>query len=139
MLERAITGLNSIPVSSPKEIEGMYDNENIVKVVSMLLDECVANWMIEKTKIYFIETDYEFIASDQPIVNVHSNNEIIFEQVKTMEYYYLITPKLALFITAKDFSNKKIDKIETVRYNKMLYKRSHEQVYAFSKELLSTF
>jgi hypothetical protein len=137
MRERAVTGLSYLHVPPPKEIEGMYDNENIVRVVSMLLDECTANWMIEKTKIYFIETDYEFIASDQPIVNIHSNNEITFEHVKTMEYYYPITPHLALFITAENFDNKKIDRNETNEYNKLLYARSHEQVYAFSEETLN--
>ena len=139
MLERTVTGLSYLPVSPPKEIEGMYDNENIVRVIAMLMDECTANWMIESTKIYFIETDYEFIASDQPIINIHSKNEITFEQVKSMEYYYPITPHLALFITAKDFSNKRIDKIETDKYNRLLYDKSHEQVYSFSKETLLSF
>ena len=137
MLERAVTGLSYLPVSPPKEFEGLYDNENMVKIISMLLDERVANWMIEKTKIYFIETDYEFIASDQPIVNIHAHREIIFEHITTMEYYYPITPHLALFITSKNFNDSKIDKAETDKYNKLLYNQSHEQIYAFSENTLN--
>jgi hypothetical protein len=139
MLERTVKGLSILPISPPKEIEGMYDNENIVKVISTLMDEDTADWMIEKANIYFIETDYEFIASDQPIVNIHAKNEITFEKVKTMEYYYPITPHLALFITAKDFNNIKINKTETDWYNKLLYDQSYEQIYSSSRELLNTF
>jgi hypothetical protein len=32
VLERAIIGLNNLPVTPPKEIEGKFDNENMVKV-----------------------------------------------------------------------------------------------------------
>jgi len=53
-----------------------------------------------------------------------------------MEYYYPITPKLALFITAKDFKDKKIGKAETDKYNKLLYDNSYEQIYAVTKETL---
>jgi hypothetical protein len=139
MREKAVTGLSKLPVSPPKEIEGMYDNRNIIMAYSLLLDECIANWMIEKTKIYFIETDYEFIASDQPIINIHSNNEITFEPVKEMEYYYPISPHLAVFITKKNIHDRKIGKTETDEYNKLIYTKSHEQVYAFSREVLVPF
>lgn len=139
MFEKAVIGLKNLPVSPPKEIEGRFDNENIVRIYSLFLAEILANWMVEKTKIYFIETDNEFIASDQPIVNIHSNNEITLEPVKKMEFYYPITPHLALFITAKDFKDKKIDKSETDEYNEGLYKKSYEQIYAYSKETLNGF
>ena len=55
-----------------------------------------------------------------------------------MEYYYPITPHLALFITVKDFNNIKTNKTETDAYNKLLYNKSYEQVYATSQELLNT-
>jgi len=139
MYEKAVTGLNNFPVPPPKEIEGKFDNENIVRVFSLLFAECSANWMFEKANIYFIETDHEFIASDQPIINIHSNNEITYEPVKETEYYYPITPHLALFITNKNFTNKHISKSETDAYNNLLFKNSHEQIYAYSQELLSTF
>lgn len=139
MHERAVKGLNNLPVCPPKEIECKFDNENIVRVFSLFLAESVANWMFEKAKIYFIETEYEFIVSDQPIINIYSNNSITFEPVKEMEYYYPITPHLAIFITAKDFNNIKISKTETDKYNKLLFDKSHEQVYASSKELLNLY
>jgi hypothetical protein len=139
MFERAVTGLNNLPVSPPKEIEGQFDNENIIRVYSLLFAESLANWMAEKAKIYFIETDNEFIATDQPIINIHSNDKITFEPVREMEFYYPITPHLALFITAKDFKSKKINKSETDDYNNILYKKSYEQIYAYSKEILNSF
>jgi hypothetical protein len=95
--------------------------------------------MNEKANIYFIETDYEFIASDQPVINIHSHNKISFEPVKEIEYYYPITPHLAMFITAKNFNNMKIGKDETDKYNQLLYERSYEQIYASKKEILNTF
>jgi hypothetical protein len=139
MLENVLTGLNHLPVRPPPEIEGKFSNENIVKAFSILFAECSANWMYEKAKIYFIETDYEFIASDQPIINIHSNNSITFEPVKETEYYYPVTPHLAIFITAKDFDNIKIGKTEADKYNKLLYGKSHEQIYASSRELLNQY
>jgi hypothetical protein len=139
MLERVVTGLSNLPVSPPKEIEGKFSNENIVRIYSLFLADSLANWMVKKAKIYFIETDNEFIAADQPIINIHSNDEITFEPVKEMEYYYPITPHIALFITAKGFKDKKIDKSETDEYNKRLYKKSCEQIYAYSKETLDDF
>jgi len=139
MREKVVNGLSYLPVSPPKEIEGLYDNKNIVRAISMLLDESTANWMIEKTRISFIETDYEFITSDQPIINIHSKNNISFEPIKEMEYYYPITPHLAIFITKKNIHNIKIGKNETDEYNKLLYNKSYEQVYAFSRESLIPF
>jgi hypothetical protein len=139
MRDGPVKGLSILPITPPKEIEGMYDNENIVKLFSMLMDESTADWLIEKANIYFIETDYEFIASDQPIVNIHAKNEITFEPAKAMEYYYPITPHLALFITAKDFNNIRISKTETDAYNKLLYDKSYEEVFATSQELINTF
>jgi len=139
MFERAVTGLNNLPVRPPVEFEGKFSYENIVKAFSIILAECSANWMFEKASIYFIETDYEFIASDQPLINIHSNNEITYEPIKEVEYYYPITPHLALFITAKKFNNIKIGSLETEKYNKLLYDKSHEQIYALSKETLTSF
>jgi hypothetical protein len=139
MFGRAVTALNNLPVSPPKEIEGQFNNENIVRVYSLFFAEILANWMAENAKIYFIETDNEFIAADQPIINIHSNDEITFKPVKEMEFYYPITPHLALFITSKDFKDKKIDKLETDEYNKRLYRKSYEQIYAYSKEILNDF
>jgi hypothetical protein len=139
MLERTIIGLNNLPISPPKEIEDKFDNKNIARVYSLFFADSLANWMTEKARIYFIETNNEFIASDQPIINIHSNNEITSESVKEMEFYYPVTPHLALFITAKDFRDKKFDKSETDDYNNRLYKKSFEQIYAYTKELLDCF
>jgi hypothetical protein len=138
MHEKAVIALDNLPVSPPKEFEGKLDNEKIVKALSFIFfSESLGNWLYEKAKVYFIETDFEFIASDQPIINIHANSD--FEPVKEMECYYPITPHLALFFTEKEFKNKKIDENETLKYNKLLYSKSYEQIYAFSKEMLSLF
>ena len=139
MLVNALTGLNHLPVRPPPEIEGKFSNENIVKAFSILFAECSGNWMYDKAKIYFIETDYEFIASDQPVINIHSHNEISFEPIKETEYYYPVTPNLAMFITAKIFRNLKIGKNETDKYNQLLYDKSYEQIYASKEETLRAF
>jgi hypothetical protein len=138
MHERPVAVLNNLPVSPPKEFEGNLDNSKIVKALSFIFfADTLGNWLYQKAKIYFIETDFEFIASDQPIVNIHANSD--FEPVKEMECYYPITPHLALFFTEKNFNNMKINKNETLKYNKLLYSKSYEQIYAFSKETLDLF
>jgi len=138
MHERPVKALNNLPIDPPKEYEGNFDNEKIVKALMFIFfAETMGNWLYEKVKIYFIETDFEFIASDQPIINIHSTTDYTY--AKNLELYYPITPHLALFFTDKEFCNKKIDESETYKYNKLLYSKSYEQVYALSENILTLF
>jgi hypothetical protein len=135
--ERLTYAFEHMPIDPPEELAGKVDFVKTSKALSFsLTTEAMANWLYEKSNIYFIETDNEFIASDQPIINIHSGNIGNFDPVKLIELYYPITPHLALFFTDKSFCNQKIDETKTHEYNKILYEKSYEQVYALSENTL---
>jgi hypothetical protein len=131
-----VEGLNNLPIKPPKEIEGKFNNESLVRAYSLIFADSLGNWIYSKANIYFIETEYEFITGDQPIINIHASYKPSFEPVKEMEFYYPITPKLAIFITPKKLSNIIISKDETIKYNNEIRSKSYEQCYAYSEGML---
>ena len=140
MQERVKLAIQNLPVPTPPELIGKVDLENVFKALSFsLFTNSIANWLHSTAKMYFLETDYEFIASDQPIINIYSGGIGDYGQVKDIELYYPVTPHLALFFTEKEFNNQKLDEGKTLQYNKMLFEKSYEQVYAFSENTLEPF
>lgn len=89
-------------------------------------------------KLVLMENDSNeaLITGDQPVINIAS--EGTYEKEATdVELYYPISPKLAILITNKyDHTVKHIEADEVKYYNSAIYKHSHEQVYAASKETL---
>jgi hypothetical protein len=136
MLKTTVEALNNLPITPPKENKGKFDNENLVKVYSLIFADSLGNWIYSRANIYFFETEYEFITGDQPIINIHASYKPSFEPVKEMEFYYPITPKLAIFITPKKLSNINISKGETIKYNDEIRNKSYEQCYAYSEGML---
>ena len=140
MQERQKKAIQNIIEQTPQELVGKIDLENIFKALSFAhFNNAIANWLYSKAKMYFLETNNEFIASDQPIINIHSGGIGDYDQVKEIELYYPVTPHLALFFTEKKFNNQKLDEIKTLQYNKSLFEKSYEQVYAFSERTLEPF
>ena len=140
MHERGKMAIQNLPVPPPPELFGKVDFENVFNALTFsLFTNSIVNWLCSIAKMYFLETNNEFFASDQPIINIHSGSIVYYDPVKDMELYYPVTPHLALFFTEKEFSNQKLDKDKTLQYNKMLFRKSHEQIYAFSEGTLEPF
>lgn len=92
----------------------------------------------ESYKLVLIENDSNesLITGDQPVINIASEGTYDIEATD-IELYYPISPKLAALITNKyDYTVKYIEAEEVKYYNSAIYKHSHEQVYAASKESL---
>lgn len=89
-------------------------------------------------KIVLLENQSQknFITGDQPVVNTFANDVAIDEEIFNLEFYYPISPKLALLITQKNELEPIqiiIDINEINNYNKMIFNFSEEQIYASSE------
>lgn len=83
----------------------------------------------------------EFITADQPVFNTYEQNKD--EPPKKHEFYYPVSPKLAILLTdkLKKYTSKKyqVSNDEVIKYNKMIARNSLEQLYATSEEILRKY
>lgn len=82
----------------------------------------------------------ELIAGDQPVINTCAVGLSKTEAPEEVEFYYPMSPRLAVLIT-KNFPNNPSDQIiltgdDVAKYNSMMIEESHSQIYAASKETL---
>jgi hypothetical protein len=83
------------------------------------------------------ESPEEFITSDQPVINTYGVGLGIYEPPEELEFFYPVSPHLAILITGKknDWKNKKsLSQYEVTKYNKMIAHESHTQIFAKSRE-----
>lgn len=95
-------------------------------------------------KIILLEnrSQNNFITGDQPVINTFAHNKKADEEVEELEFYYPISPELAILITQND----KLKPIQTIadaneinNYNEMIFKSSEEQIYASSEQDLEGY
>lgn len=84
----------------------------------------------------------DFITGDQPLVNTYGVGNIKELKEDELEFYYPISPKLAVLITKNITNQKKIiisedNKIQ--KYNDMIVESKEEQIYAMRKENLEVY
>lgn len=84
------------------------------------------------------DTNEDFLTGDQPILNTYSFLNDKELKHNELEFYYPISPKLAILISDKIKNNFiKIDDIQKVKkYNEMIINVSLEQIYSLSEEQL---
>ena len=121
-------------IHTPDEYKGKFNPENIIKVLGLIFAESMGNWIYSKGKIYFFESDYDLIVSDQPIINIRADYTLT--AAKRVEYYYPLTPNLAIFITEKKITDRILKKEDAIFFNNQMYKKYHEQIYSKTQELL---
>ena len=121
-------------IQTPDEYKGKFNPENIIKIYGLLFAECMGNWIHSKGKIYFFESEYDLIVSDQPIINIRADYSLTAP--KRVEYYYPLTTNLAIFITDKILTDRILKKEDAIFFNNQMYKKSHEQIYSKTQELL---
>lgn len=75
-----------------------------------------------------------FVTGDQPIINTHAIGLRLDEAPKELEFYYPLTPLLALLLTDNADLKGEItisaDEKDVIKYNKYIYSMSGKQVYA---------
>ena len=89
------------------------------------------------------ETDMSFIAGDQPVINTYASEKLGNEIVEKVEFYYPVSPKLAILISEKE-QFKSVFEIDicvddVVKYNNAICKSSHEQIYGDSEETIEIY
>lgn len=86
------------------------------------------------------KTGNEFITGDQPIINTYAVDKAINEEVEKLEFYYPLSPEIALLITEDEKYKEQIVNISdnTIinSYNTSIIKESNTQIYASKKEIL---
>lgn len=133
MQEALLSAANAKPVlkdttSRTINIISMIAASAIAIQMSLLYDKCLFQMLIN-------DTDTSFITGDQPVINIKSDN--INEKTgyaNSVEFYYPISPKIALLIDP-EFGAFRCEKTsvtgdEVKGYNALMFANSHEQVYA---------
>ncbi len=81
-----------------------------------------------------------FITGDQPIINTHAVGLGLEDSPKELEFYYPLTPSLALLLTDntkfQDYTIIPANKDDVLKYNRYIYDQSGRQIYAAQREPL---
>jgi hypothetical protein len=139
--KKMFMGFNNIfeIIPTPEQYEGKFNPDNIYRVFGLIIAEIIGNWIYIKGNIYFFESEYELITSDQPIINIHASNLETMKAPERLELYYPITPNMAIFITNRKISNRILKKEDAVFYNNLMTQKSYEQIYAKTFDLFNGF
>jgi hypothetical protein len=89
------------------------------------------------------KTSLNFITTDQPVINLKRNDLDKSGHVKTMEFYYPLSPDCALLINfdksiGLKFEGIEIDESEVQKYNELLLSNSESFIFSNNIETLNT-
>ena len=86
------------------------------------------------------KSDLPFVTGDQPVINTYAVGLNLEEIPKELEFYYPLTPALALLLTSKEeYRTQTIfpaTKPDVIKYNKFIHDQSGKQIYASSRDVL---
>lgn len=89
------------------------------------------------------ESPIEFITGDQPVVNTFATEGSSLIPPEKLEFYYPISPALAILITDNvnhdGISRLILNEKDMLLYNKLIERNSHDQIYAASKSILEKY
>lgn len=89
------------------------------------------------------DTEVEFIAGDQPIINMYATEKGCLTPPSELEFYYPISPNIAILLTADQtyfHLEKRVISMEMVEiYNKKIIQQSFEQIYSTKKCYLEAY
>ena len=95
-----------------------------------------------KLKLIHNNTNVNCITGDQPVINKYSTKETKGKVLDKFEFYYPITPKLAVLLTEKDYKDDELiieDENKINEFNDLIFVNSQEQVYATSENELERY
>ena len=88
------------------------------------------------------QSEAPLITGDQPVVNTYAVGKLVNETVDEVEFYYPVSPKLAILISEKEeyqsVSELVFNSEEAHLYNSYILKSFHEQIYSNSRETLES-
>jgi hypothetical protein len=93
-----------------------------------------------KVEVIENESDTPFIATDQPLINLHGDADPTSPAPERLEFFYPLSPKRAMVFLEKDtFIPLRLSGIAVNNYNVIMAQHSHEQIFSNSKEFLESF
>lgn len=131
-------------------INPLYDGVNIESAWGVMRHIFATNMGFgifanrEKYKMVLVinESETPFIAGDQPVINTFASGSES-SVVSDVEFYYPVSPKLAILISAKEkyssLNEFQISEEEAHDFNLAISLASHEQIYANSSELINKY
>jgi hypothetical protein len=85
-------------------------------------------------------SDTPFIATDQPVINLHGNANPASPPPERLEFFYPLSPKRAMVFLEKNTSAQlRLGGIAVNSYNVRMAQHSHEQIFSNSQEYLESF
>lgn len=95
-------------------------------------------------KIFLLHnnTEFNFITGDQPVINRYATKEFQGKPIDKFEFYYPITPKLAVLLTEKSYKSDELsitDASKITELNDLIFINSQEQVYGTNEEELEKY
>lgn len=96
----------------------------------------------EKFRPIIIEnkSDLPFVTGDQPVINTYAIGLQLDKEPEDLEFYYPLTPTIALLLTSKEQYHKEsiilATELEVIKYNNWIYEQSSKQVYSSSRSAL---
>lgn len=93
-------------------------------------------------KIVNNNTVKNFITGDQPVINKYATNEFQAKKGGSFEFYYPLSPKLAVLLTETNYSENELniqeEKIIT-ELNDLIFSNSQEQIYGITETELERY
>ncbi len=81
-------------------------------------------------------TEINFITGDQPVINRYATKELQGKPIDKFEFYYPLTPKLAILLTEKKYTPEELTIYDTsmiIELNDLIFYNSQEQIYGLSE------
>lgn len=89
------------------------------------------------------DSTVELITGDQPIINTHATGFDSNEPPDKLEFYYPVSPKLAILYTQENVGDSNQEKFlsvdEVEDYNKSIVIQSHSQIYSTAEAILNKY
>lgn len=88
------------------------------------------------------QTEINFITGDQPVINRYATKEQQGKSVDKFEFYYPITPRLAIYITENNYTSEELnmtDEKYIIELNDLIFYNSQEQIYSSSEKELERY
>lgn len=122
-------------------------SEKFINFFPFIYAPSIANSLTYGKNIKFIfldnKTEIDFITTDQPIINAKKHVINDTGKVEQLDYYYPITPKIAIIIHYQEQKEKRkyvlIEKKEVIYYNKLMNSNAKEFVFSNTEEQLKTY
>lgn len=127
---------------SAVENNPLGDLKNASGLISIILSTKLAHnlFVSGKWHLQLLEnqTGIHFLTGDQPVLNTHCYEPSPKKEAEKLEFYYPITPELAVLVTETPSSEEplQLSEEQVAHYNSMIISISAEQLFATSEAQL---